>query len=94
MQKHLNERIKTLIGQNLEYANYDVTNYYFEIDFYDEDYYEILNEKIVDQKDLTSNEISETINDFKEIIKVFKVSETSSVMTVKNLDIYLFNIKF
>lgn len=33
MQKYLNERIKSFIGRNLEYAYYDVINYYFEIDY-------------------------------------------------------------
>lgn len=37
LQKHLDERIKTLIGRDLKYAFYDVTNYFFEIDFPDED---------------------------------------------------------
>lgn len=32
MQKYLNDRIKENIGRNGEYAYYDVTNYYFEID--------------------------------------------------------------
>ena len=33
LQRHLNERIKETIGRNLSYAFYDVTNYFFEIDF-------------------------------------------------------------
>lgn len=33
LQKHLNERIKALIGRDQSYAFYDVTNYYFETDF-------------------------------------------------------------
>lgn len=37
LQQHLNERIKELIGRDLKYAFYDVTNYFFEIDFPDED---------------------------------------------------------
>ena len=37
LQKHLNQRVKTLIGRDLKYAFYDVTNYFFEIDFPDED---------------------------------------------------------
>lgn len=36
LQKHLDERIKELIGRDLQYAFYDVTNYFFEIDFADE----------------------------------------------------------
>jgi transposase len=36
IQKYLNDRIKTIIGRNSEYAYYDVTNYYFEIDVPDE----------------------------------------------------------
>ena len=32
-QKHLNSRIKSLIGRDSSYALYDVTNYYFETDF-------------------------------------------------------------
>jgi len=35
LQRHLNERIKETIGRDLTYAFYDVTNYYFEIDFPD-----------------------------------------------------------
>ncbi len=35
LQRHLNERIKETIGRDLSYAFYDVTNYYFEIDFPD-----------------------------------------------------------
>jgi transposase len=37
LQRHLNERIKTTIGRDLSYAFYDVTNYFFEIDFPDGD---------------------------------------------------------
>lgn len=33
LQRHLNERIKEKIGRDLSYAFYDVTNYFFEIDF-------------------------------------------------------------
>lgn len=33
LQRYLNERIKETIGRDLSYAFYDVTNYYFEIDF-------------------------------------------------------------
>ena len=35
MQRHLNERVKETIGRDLSYAFYDVTNYFFEIDFPD-----------------------------------------------------------
>lgn len=35
LQRYLNERIKETIGRDLTYAFYDVTNYYFEIDFPD-----------------------------------------------------------
>ena len=37
LQKHLNDKIGKLIGRDLSYAFYDVTNYFFEIDFPDED---------------------------------------------------------
>jgi len=37
LQRHLDERVKALIGRDLKYAFYDVTNYFFEIDFPDED---------------------------------------------------------
>lgn len=33
LQRHLNERIKATMGRDLSYAFYDVTNYFFEIDF-------------------------------------------------------------
>ena len=33
LQRHLNERVKNTIGRDLSYAFYDVTNYFFEIDF-------------------------------------------------------------
>jgi transposase len=33
LQRHLNERVKALMGRDLSYAFYDVTNYFFEIDF-------------------------------------------------------------
>lgn len=33
LQRHLNERVKATIGRDLSYAFYDVTNYFFEIDF-------------------------------------------------------------
>lgn len=36
LQEHLNGAIQKLIGRDLTYAFYDVTNYYFEIDFPDE----------------------------------------------------------
>lgn len=36
LQQHLDERVRTLIGRDLKYAFYDVTNYFFEIDFPDE----------------------------------------------------------
>jgi transposase len=37
LQRHLNERVKETIGRDLSYAFYDVTNYFFEIDFPDGD---------------------------------------------------------
>jgi transposase len=37
LQQHLDEQVKALIGRDLKYAFYDVTNYFFEIDFPDED---------------------------------------------------------
>ena len=33
LQRYLNERVKETIGRDLSHAFYDVTNYYFEIDF-------------------------------------------------------------
>ena len=35
LQRHMNEKVKAKIGRDLSYAFYDVTNYYFEIDFPD-----------------------------------------------------------
>jgi transposase len=35
LQRHLNEKVKEKIGRDLSHAFYDVTNYYFEIDFPD-----------------------------------------------------------
>lgn len=35
LQRHLNEKIKKSIGRDLSHAFYDVTNYFFEIDFPD-----------------------------------------------------------
>ena len=35
LQRHLNEKVKETIGRDLSYAFYDVTNYFFEIDFPD-----------------------------------------------------------
>jgi len=35
LQRYLNERIKATVGRDLSHAFYDVTNYYFEIDFPD-----------------------------------------------------------
>lgn len=35
LQRHLNEQVKETIGRDLSYAFYDVTNYFFEIDFPD-----------------------------------------------------------
>lgn len=35
LQRHLNECVKKTIGRDLSYAFYDVTNYFFEIDFPD-----------------------------------------------------------
>jgi transposase len=37
LQRHLNDKVKELIGRDLSYAFYDVTNYFFDIDFPDED---------------------------------------------------------
>lgn len=37
LQQYLDEQIKALIGRDLNYAFYDVTNYFFEIDFPDAD---------------------------------------------------------
>ena len=37
IQQHLNNEIKEQIGRDLSFAFYDVTNYYFEIDFPDRD---------------------------------------------------------
>jgi transposase len=33
LQRHINERVKETIGRDLSYAFYDVTNYFFDIDF-------------------------------------------------------------
>jgi len=33
LQRHLNERVKNTVGRDLSHAFYDVTNYFFEIDF-------------------------------------------------------------
>lgn len=57
LQKHLNDQVKRIVGRNLEYAYYDVTNYHFEIDYNDEDYYEILDELITDKKEIKKNKI-------------------------------------
>ena len=35
LQRHLNEKVKEVIGRDLTYAFYDVTNYFFEIDYPD-----------------------------------------------------------
>lgn len=37
LQKHLHDRVSSLVGRNSEKAYYDVTNYYFEIPYEDED---------------------------------------------------------
>ena len=37
IQKYINERIIQLIGRNFDYGFYDVTNYYCEVDFPDEE---------------------------------------------------------
>lgn len=57
LQKYLNEQIKRIVGRNLEYAYYDVTNYHFEIDYNDEDYYELLDEIVTDKKEIKKNKI-------------------------------------
>jgi len=36
LQQHLDGRVQELVGRDLKYAFYDVTNYFFEIDFPDE----------------------------------------------------------
>ena len=40
LQKHINDKIKKIIGRDTTYAFYDVTNYYFDIDFNDDDIYD------------------------------------------------------
>jgi transposase len=40
LQKHINDKIKKMIGRDPTYAFYDVTNYYFDIDFNDDDKYD------------------------------------------------------
>lgn len=37
LQRHINKKIKEIIGRDTSYAFYDVTNYYFDIDFNDSD---------------------------------------------------------
>lgn len=37
LQRHLDTRVKAVISRDLKYAFYDVTNYFFEIDFPDEE---------------------------------------------------------
>ena len=37
LQRHLDDRIKSMIGRDLKYAFYDVTNYFFDIDFPNEE---------------------------------------------------------
>jgi len=37
IQKHINDKIVKMIGRNFDYGYYDVTNYYCEIDYPDED---------------------------------------------------------
>lgn len=46
LQRHINDKIKKIIGRDTTYAFYDVTNYHFEIDFNDEDKYDETNNLI------------------------------------------------
>lgn len=57
LQKYLNEQIKRIIGRNLDYAYYDVTNYHFQIDYNDEDHYELLDTPVTDSKEIKKNKI-------------------------------------
>ena len=50
--------------------------------------------KDVNKIDMTDEEKSETVSDFKKIIKKFNVLEISSIMRTKDLDKILNNIKF
>lgn len=52
IQKHLNDRIKDLIGRNKTEVFYDSTNYYFQKDYEDEDEYVEVNPKITDKKEI------------------------------------------
>lgn len=59
IQKHLNEKIKEIIGRDNEKTFYDTTNYHFEIDYEDEDEYKELEEKITNKKELKARKIIE-----------------------------------
>lgn len=71
IQKHLNNKIKEIIGRNEENTFYDTTNYHFEIDFEDEDEYKELEEKVTDKKEIKKRKIFELKIDGK--IKQFEL---------------------
>lgn len=59
LQVHLNEKVKSLIGRDLDKTFYDTTNYHFEIDFEDLDCYVELKERITDKKEIKARKIIE-----------------------------------
>jgi transposase len=63
LQVHLNNKIKALIGRDEEKSFYDTTNYHFEIDFEDEDYYEELEEIVTDKKIIKQRKIIQKVVD-------------------------------
>lgn len=59
IQKHLNKKIKEIIGRDEEKTFYDTTNYHFEIDYEDEDEYQELKETIKSKKEIRERKIIE-----------------------------------
>lgn len=57
IQKHLNEQVKKLYGRNTKHAFYDVTNFYFEHDFEDDDEYEEVIPIITDKKKIKDRKL-------------------------------------
>lgn len=57
IQKYMNDKVKEKYGRNTKNAFYDVTNFYFEHDFEDEDEYKEIDPIITDKKEIKKREL-------------------------------------
>lgn len=97
IQKYMNDQVKKIYGRNTKNAFYDVTNFYFEHDFEDDDEYEevtpiITDKKIIKERKLVSYEIDGEVHQFEMVHKgILKkgVSKEHSLNPIAQLGLFM-----